>query len=261
MFTLYHRNYTFPHDNYPILSLVIITVAVIVSSPPLDSDLSTLGLVEDLEGAALDKTTGQGKGREIVLVAHVSKADDAVHSDTIDEADDGWKHLNLQLLNEEGRLLGVEEDELGLGVRSSYLSQVHVYDLAPLEVLMIEVAHHELATSHVGQELLLGDLGVLSVALDEVLLLLLVDVLHLCHPSLSNVSHDLLLFFPESVVIVVLVLPVVVTVVMHQAALVRQVVQVPLLILEFLLDLDGLVLDGLLHDHVREDLRGHLLHR
>jgi hypothetical protein len=40
----------------------------------------------------------------------------------------------------------------------------------------------------------------------------------------------------------------------------RHIVQVPFLVLQLLLDLNGLVLDCLLHDHVREDVCCHRLH-
>jgi hypothetical protein len=43
---------------------------------------------------------------------------------------------------------------------------VHVDDLAPLKVLVIEVADDELAASYSGQELLLSNLLVLTMALD-----------------------------------------------------------------------------------------------
>lgn len=70
---------------------------------------------------------------------------------------------------------------------------MHVHDLTSFEVLVIEVAQHELAAGHIRQELLLSDLCVLSMPLNEVLLLLLVVVFHLGHPHLADVSHDLFL--------------------------------------------------------------------
>ena len=78
------------------------------------------------------------------------------------------------------------------------LPEVHIHDLAPFEVLVVEVHDHELAAGHVGQELRLDDLRVLPVSLDEVLLLLLVLVLHLGHASLPDLAHDLLFFFVET---------------------------------------------------------------
>jgi hypothetical protein len=78
-------------------------------------------------------------------------------------------------------------------VNCGYLAQMHVHDLTSFEVLVIEVTQHELAAGHIRQELLLSDLCVLSMPLNEVLLLLLVVVFHLCHPHLADVSHDLLL--------------------------------------------------------------------
>jgi len=134
---------------------------------------------------------------------------------------------------------------------------MHVHDLTSLEVLVVEVAQHELAAGHIGQELLLGDLGVLSMALNEVLLLLLVVVFHLRHPHLADAPHDLLLLVISELFILQLV---VVVAAMQQVALCRWIVEIAFLVLELLLHLDGLVVDGLLHDHVREDLGGHILH-
>ena len=93
---------------------------------------------------------------------------------------------------------------------------MHVHDLTSLEVLVVEVAQYELAAGHIGQELLLGDLGVLSMALNEVLLLLLVVVFHLRHPHLADAPHDLFLLVVSELFILQLV---VVVAAMQQVAL------------------------------------------
>ena len=133
-------------------------------------------------------------------------------------------------------------------MRAGNDAQVHVDDLASLEVLVIEVADDELAAGDVGQELLLGDLGVPPMALDEVLLLLLVVVLEFDHPALAEVPHHFLLLVVQLLIVLILV---VLVVLVEERTLVVGVVQGPrLLVLQLLLDLDSLVADGLLHDHV-----------
>lgn len=49
---------------------------------------------------------------------------------------------------------------------------MHVYDLAPFEVLVEESDNDELRSGHLREELLLGDFIVLTMAIDKVLLLL-----------------------------------------------------------------------------------------
>lgn len=88
----------------------------------------------------------------------------------------------------------------------SNISQMHVDDLASFEVFVIEMTHHELATSHIGQKLLFCDFCVLAMTFNQVFLLLLIDVFHLVHPSLTYVSHDLLfLVITKLILIIVLV--------------------------------------------------------
>ena len=133
---------------------------------------------------------------------------------------------------------------------------MHINDLASLEVLVIEMAHHELALGYIRQEFFFCNLGVLSMAFNQIFLLLLIHIFHLLHPSLTYVSHDLLLFITEFLVVLVFL----VMVMPEKFMPLRDIVQVPFLVLQLLLDLDGLVLDRLLHDHVREDVCCHRLH-
>jgi hypothetical protein len=62
------------------------------------------------------------------------------------------------------------------------------------------VAHDKLAAGDVGQEFGLCDLLVLSMALYQVLLFLLVDIAHVCHSLLAQTSHDLFFVFTEIVI-------------------------------------------------------------
>ena len=127
---------------------------------------------------------------------------------------------------------------------------MHVNDLASLKILMIEVAYNELAASDIGQEFSLGDLLVLSMSLDPVCLCLLIVRLYLSKSLLSQTTHYFLFF---------LVLPLklfIVTSLFETVLLVDVVLylvrvnEFAFLIFELLFDLDGLVLDGFLHDHV-----------
>jgi hypothetical protein len=72
----------------------------------------------------------------------------------------------LEFLDEEGSLLNIHVDELSLGVTTRDFSQMHINNLASLEVLVIEVTHDKLAASYSGQELLFCDLLVLTMALN-----------------------------------------------------------------------------------------------
>jgi hypothetical protein len=97
------------------------------------------------------------------------------------------------------------------------LFQMHVYDLAPLKVLVIEVTQDEFALGNIGQELFLCYLCVLTVTLDDVLLLLLIVTLHLGHSSLAEVPHHLVLFDVQHVIIFLIL---VLLVLMEELALV-----------------------------------------
>ena len=123
------------------------------------------------------------------------KAYNSVYSYTVDKAHNGGKHLDQQFLNEEGAMLCVDKDEFRLYVFHCDVPQVHVDDLASLEVLVVEVAKHELTASDIRQEFLFLDLSVGTMPLDFVLLLHLELVLGLGEPLLSDFSHYLFLLF------------------------------------------------------------------
>jgi hypothetical protein len=81
----------------------------------------------------------------------------------------------------------------------------------------------------------------------EVFLLLLVNIFHLLHPPLAEISHYLFLFRVTKFVIILVVL---MTMIMKQVAFLGEVVELTLLVLKLLFNLDGLILDGLFHNHV-----------
>jgi hypothetical protein len=164
----------------------------------------------------------------------------------------------LQFLYKEGSLLCIQVDELSLSVLFSDFPEVHVDDLASFEVLVIKVTHNELALGNVGQKLLFCDLSVLSMALNEVFLLLLVVVFHFCHSPLADVAHDFLFFITKT--IIVFVTRLFVMMIVQQTALVFHIMILAFLIFKLLLNLNGLVFDGLFHDHLRKDVGSHFLH-
>ena len=130
---------------------------------------------------------------DVVAISHIGKAHDSVHCHSINKADDSGEHLNLQLLNEERALFSVEVQELGLDMSLCDLTEVHVHNLASLEVFVIEMANYELASCHVREEFGLSDFSVLTMAFNLVLLKLLIVVFEFSYATLSNVAHDLLL--------------------------------------------------------------------
>lgn len=129
--------------------------------------------------------------------------------------------------------------------------EVHVNDLASLEVLVEEVADAVLGLSDGRKELLLGNLPVVSMPEDFVGLFFLSFGLDFGHSRLSHLSQNALLFLVKQGVELVVV----------------DLILLLLLNLEAwhlhrfflcLLVLFRLVLDSLLHNHVLENLPGHL---
>jgi hypothetical protein len=210
--------------------------------------VSTLSFIKSFEYSSLYQSARKCDCWEIVIVAHVSKSDNSVCGNPINKANNGWKDLHLKLFDEKGSLFSVQIDELGLSVSSSDVAEVHINYLASLEILVIEVTHHELAFGDLWQKLLLSDLCVLSMAFNHVLLLFLLHISELSQPSLSEISHYLLFFIIPPILVLLFVI-LMMMLVMNWTTLTR-VMELSFLILQLLLNLDSLVTDGLLHDHV-----------
>ena len=85
--------------------------------------------------------------------------------------------MYLQFTGKEGALLSIYSDKSSLLMGLADLLQVHVHNLTPLEVLVEEGNHHILGLGYQGEELLLCDLNVCSMAQSFVYLLLCVDFL------------------------------------------------------------------------------------
>ena len=183
---------------------IIITVLILALLSLVDIDSAFFLLCFGLHDSTSDQAFGKSQCWEFIFASQIFETYYSVNSNSISKAHDGRKDLNLQFLNEEWRSLSVDIDELGLRVHRAYLLQVHVHDLAPLELIVIEVAHHELGVGHLGQKLLLHYLSVLTVPLGKVLLLCGVLGLHLWETLFSQSSHYLFFFFIKVVVIVLL---------------------------------------------------------
>ena len=100
-------------------------------------------------------------------------------------------------------------------------------------------------------------------SLDHVFLSLLMNVLDFSDTLFSQFTHYLFfLFISEFIIVVTLIyLCLLLMIEISDLACLAWVVKSSLLIFQLLFNLDGLILDGLLHDHVGEDVRCHLLHR
>ena len=147
-------------------SVFLAVIAVIGVFASLSNYLALLCLVESHDHTALYQTAGESESWEIIFIAKLLKANNAINCDAFNEDNHGWDHLYLEFLDEEGSLLNIHVDELSLGVTTRDFSQMHINNLASLEVLVIEVTHDKLAASDSGQELLFCDLFVLTVALN-----------------------------------------------------------------------------------------------
>ena len=233
------------------VSVLVAAAGLLLSSAP-DFHGALLLAALRLEHTSVDQATREGDGGEIVLAAKLLEADNAVRSNTVDESDDRGEHLDAQPLDEEGCTFSVEAHEAALGMHLANLEQMHVDNLAALEVLVEESHHGETGLSHHGKELALDDLDVGTVTLGHVLLLFLVLELGLGDFHLAVVPHDLL------------------------ALVVHQFVKLSLELVQFIghvllflvlldlfdllagvhlgLDLGGLVFNGLLDDHVGENI-------
>mmetsp|Transcript_35704 Transcript_35704/g.96898 ORF Transcript_35704/g.96898 Transcript_35704/m.96898 type:complete len:255 (+) Transcript_35704:1-765(+) len=114
-----------------------------------------------------------------VVAAQAVKADLAASRHPVDKNHYAGQRLDLQLLDEEGGLLGVELDKPCAKEFHCALPKVHVQNLAPLEGAVVEVDDAALRGRHGLQELVLCDLLVGAVAQLLVLLFLLLGFLHL----------------------------------------------------------------------------------
>jgi hypothetical protein len=126
---------------------------------------------------------------------------------------------------------------------------VHVHYLAPLKVLVIEVADYELGLGHMRKKLIFLNFSVLPVSLSDVSLFLGVVGLHLLEALVPDPPHYLLLLLvPVLFILVVLIIVLVMVDVVRELAWVDQ--SSAFLVLQLLLHLNRLVFNCLFHNHV-----------
>jgi len=167
-----------------------------------DFGLAALLPVQWVQNSTADQQPCQSQLWEVIFASEVVEADNSVDSDAIHEHDNRGQHLNSQLVDEERTPLSVHSHEPGFFVLAADALQVHVDDLAPLEVLVEKGDHNVLGLSHERQELSLHDLLVRSVAQSAVSLFFLVLFFHLLDPLLAHRPHDAFGFLVAAEIII-----------------------------------------------------------
>ena len=216
------------------------------------ADAATLCLVLGNEHAGLDEAPNHVHGWEVILAANLIEANDSVDGHAIFEAYNRRQHLNLELLDEKGRLFGVNLDKQGFDVLSADLLKVHIDDLAPLKVLVEEGDHDVVSLRDRRQELLLNDLSISTVALGDLLSLLLIVSTCSGQSLLCHLTHHFLLLSVHCEVWILFLV-----VVLSRGALVRPIdreIDAFSLSSHLSLDHGSLVFNGLLHDHLSEQI-------
>ena len=233
-----------------------------VAISPVHSDLAALCLVFGDQYTALYQTAYEVHRREIILAAYLFKACDSVNGHSIFKEDDCREHLNLQLGHKERALFGINANKACLSVKLADLVEVHVHDLASLEVFVEKGANDIVGSRDGWQELLFCNLDVRTVASCNVGAFFF--VLGACgrHALLGHCSHHTFFLLIHSEVRVFLFF--------RSLTLLRS--RIGLFDLELrgcrllrghhlFLDHGGLVGDGLLHNHVSEEVTRKLVVR
>ena len=186
------RCHTHAHT-HPFSSVIGVAHVSVVLATLADGYLSALLLVLGDQNSALHQQAHHVQCWEIVLSTQLLKANDLTDFHTVLKEDDRGEHLNIKLLNKEGTLLGVDAHEAALFMLSADSLEVHVHNLAALEVLVEEGDHDVVSLGYRGQELLLCDLLVRAVAMNDVVTLLLECSLFGTHALGCDVAEHLLL--------------------------------------------------------------------
>ena len=158
-------------------SVFVFGVTAVVSaslSAALNSDLAAFFAVLAQKHAARHQSLNESHRGKVVFAAQLFKAHNAVNRNSIFKQNQRRQHLNLQLLNKEGCLFCVQSHKPSFRVRHRNLLQMHVNNLAALEVLVEEGAHNVVCLGYRRQKLLLHNLCVRAMAERLVYLLLLV---------------------------------------------------------------------------------------
>ena len=105
----------------------------------VDFHHSLLLFVERLKYSSGYESPGHDESWEVILSAELFKAYNPIDCYAVNKAHDCWQHLHLELRHKEWAFFGIDSHEVGLRVLLGDGSQVHVHDLASLEVLVVEV--------------------------------------------------------------------------------------------------------------------------
>ena len=171
-------------------SVFVITGIASASFSSSKLHLALFSLIKGFADTSVDETTCKKESGELILTAELFETYDTITGDTIHEANDSGKHLNLQLGNKEWALLSIDSHELALEMLLSKLLKMVVNDFASLKILVIEVEHAELGLRNGREELFLDDLSVFTVTLSEVFLKLFSLSLQLADALLTHGLHN-----------------------------------------------------------------------
>ena len=194
------------------------------------------------------------------MASQLLKSDDTVDGNAVLEEDDRRKHLNLELADEEWALFGINADKSCLQVCPTDFVKMHVYNLASLEILVEKGANDVVCVGNCGQELLLGDLGVRTMA-QRLICLIFGVLLAGGRDSLScHVAKHALFLLIQLEVGVFLCLGAFSLLSTFVGLVETEGLNFGLLRgHHFLLHHRGLILDGLLEDHVSEKVTCQLI--
>lgn len=218
-------------------------------------NLPTLCLVLGDENAARDQSTDEVHGGEVVLAANFLKTTYTIDSHSVLKHNNRGQHLDVQLADEEGALFCVDAHKARFEVNSANFLHVHVDNLASLEVLVEKGANHVVSLGHRGQEILLRDLLIGAVTQGYVRALFFVVHLRDRHALRCHEAHQLLFILVHREIGVLFSL--------RSLALLSSRIwlveseRIDLSLLgchHFVLHHLSLVLDGLLEDHVSEQI-------
>lgn len=231
-----------------VLSVCFVVAVVIISLLRAFGDFhyASLLIIFGEEATAGYQSTDHDHRWEIVLAAQLFEANNMVNSNTVNETYDGWQHLDLQFGHEEGTLFSINLDNQGLSMTLHYLLHVHVYDLASFEVFVEEMNDGILSLGYTGQEFLLRNFAIGTMALLEIFNLLFLLCFQFLHSLEAEALNDLIVTVGIEVRITIVILC---TFFFNLTNTVQE-----LGLLHFFLHLRRLVLDSFLHHHFVENI-------
>merc|ERR550514_1029460 len=122
-------------------------------------------------------------GGKFVISADFIETLHVMFGDSVLEEHERWDRANSELVHEERRFLDVELHELSAEAPPRHFREMHIHDLAPLELLVVEMTDDQIRTSYLFEELRFDNLLVLAVALGLHLVTRRKLLLHLGYPG------------------------------------------------------------------------------